>query len=130
MKKERIVLYVMPGEGAEAKKGAAELRKRAHAVQVLDAQAFLDKENVDRVIFSPNVPEELEVKIREAYGDSVVYGNEEAPNPEEIEIPEDWESMSWQKQVKLAQQLAPDGVTIRNKEEAVELIKKTIAENE
>ena len=66
--KKRIALYYGEGAGQEAKDEAVKLRAKKHAVTVIDAAVFLDREdNIDDIRFIGDVPEELQKRIEDVH---------------------------------------------------------------
>lgn len=130
MDKERIVIYYGAGESAGCKSEAAVLRKEGHSVRVLDAGAYMGPETDDihRVIFR-NVSDPVMNRIRGDYGDILYDEDEPQAEDDSVDIPDNWRDLKWNQLQRLASKIAPDGVTVRSKEDAFKIIEDAIEAN-
>lgn len=130
--KKRIALYYGEGAGQEAKDEAVKLRAKKHAVTVIDASAFLDREdNIDDIRFVGDVSDELQKRIEDVYegkAQELAETHEGEGDSEEIDIPEDWDQLSFPELQKLASAIA--GKAVRSKADALEIVEAEIERRE
>ena len=127
--KQRIVLYYGEGAGQDAKDEAVKLRAKKHSVKVIDASAFIDREdNVNDIRFVGDVPDEVQKRIEDVYEDKAQELAEEDDDSNEVDIPEDWDELSWPETQKLASAISGKGV--RSKAEASEIIEAEVERRE
>lgn len=128
--KKRIALYYGEGAGQEAKDEAVKLRAKKHAVTVIDAAVFLDREdNIDDIRFIGDVPEELQKRIEDVYeGKAQELAEAHEGEGDEIDIPEDWDQLSFPELQKLASAIA--GKAVRSKADALEIVEAEIERRE
>jgi len=125
--KTRHVLYHYgPDSAAEAKERAMELRAAGGNARTLDAANFADTEEADKIEYIGDFPSGVKAMIQSAYEgfDKRVFAREASMHNEDgtpaIDIPEQWEQMSFPEMQKLAAALSDEAV--RTKEAAMEII--------
>jgi hypothetical protein len=127
--KKSYALYYFE-DGASAKARANELRAEGdNMVILIDAANFKDKENTDCVEYMDSVPDYLKERIRAEYAGEVRETSADDEEDDKIDVPANWQKMSWTKMQALAAEIAPDE-TIRTKDEAKEIIAKYIEDQE
>jgi len=148
MVKKHVVIYYNPEATAEARATRDEMKSKGHSAVLIDASAFVDIEQADGITFVGEIAEELKTKIRTAYEPAErrtiildpdaqsIAGNPLGLNPggnefnggEEVEIPENWDELSWPEQQKLAAALTTD--VVRTSGEAIAIIEAEVARRE
>lgn len=130
--KKRIALYYGEGAGREAKDEAVKLRAKKHAVTIIDASAFIDREDsVDDIRFVGDVPDHIQRRIEDVYegkAQELADADEGSGDADEIDIPEDWDKLSFPELQKLASTIA--GKAVRSKADALEIVEAEVERRE
>ena len=124
--KVRHVLYHYgPDSAAKAKELAIELRAAGGNARTIDAASFADIEDADKIEYVGDFPPSVLAMIQAAYeGSGKPLSSGESPlnadGTPAIDIPQDWEQLSFPEMQKLAAALSNEAV--RSKEAAMEVI--------